>query len=81
MVEVEEIRRRDKSKAILSTTLFFCHVAYPMPKAVNIALLAIFLSLSKSIEVTHTSFTLLSPIFLYEQRVLVYIFILTDDFG
>jgi hypothetical protein len=37
--------------------------------------------LSKSIEVTHTSFTLLSPFLLYEQRVLVYIFILTDDFG
>jgi hypothetical protein len=43
------------------------------------ASLAISLSLSKSIEETHTSCTLLSSFLLYEPRLLLEKFTLTDD--
>jgi hypothetical protein len=47
--------------------------------ALNMALLAIFLPLFKSIDVTHASCPLLSLCLLYEPRVLLDIFTLTND--
>jgi hypothetical protein len=43
------------------------------------ALLTFFLSLSKSIEVAHTSHPLLPSFLLYKPRLLLDIFTLTDD--
>ena len=56
-----------------------CRETTACGSALNMASLAVFLLLFKSIDVTHASHPLLLSCFLYKPRVLLDIFTLTDD--